>query len=215
MGIVPAAPVVTVAYSSVISDPRPLRRCWLTGGIHLLVGFPLLLAIGLLDGFDWQTVEKVVFVRHYEDLSGLLFLLAAFADTVAGITLIVFPMRWRGLLMATLAPAVLVHFGGVLFGVGCVIVDDFSAQWGGLTAMLGVIVAVPCFLAMILGIIAFVRIKKSPPSGTPELAVALTVLENAVLCFLEIHQLLQKANRCLQRLLEEPKSTRKPLREKK
>jgi hypothetical protein len=193
----------------VISDPRPFRRCWPSGAIHLLVGFPPLLFIERLGSFDWRVVEYVIRDCRPEDVASLLFMLAAIANTVAGFTLIVFPMRWRGLLLATLTPAILVHLWGVLLGVVCVIFDDYEAQWGGLTAMLGVIVAVPCFLMMLLGMFAAVRIARSPRSGTPELACALSLSKMGLRCLLHIHLYLQKANRCLQRLLEESKPGRK------
>jgi hypothetical protein len=143
-------------------DPRRTRRCWPTGAIYLLVGVTLLITLLRAHAFTIGSLTRLAGdireMRGADDGVVAVALLAGLADTVAGAALILFPIRLKGSLIAALVPATLVHLGGIALGAACVVCDDWNAQWGGLTTMLGLVVAVPSLLMLTLGAFAMRRI---------------------------------------------------------
>jgi hypothetical protein len=55
----------------------------------------------------------------------------------------------------------LLHSCGILLGLGCVVLDKWDAQWGGMTTVLGLVVGAPCLLMLTLALLARGRIERA------------------------------------------------------
>src|SRR5262249_28303538 len=99
-------------------------------------------------------------LRDHELATGIQ--LGAAFDAMAGMALILVPVRRHRLLIGTLVPATLFHLDGIAMGAFLIVIDNVrDSQWSGVATALGLVMAVPCLLMLILGMFAMTRVLRA------------------------------------------------------